>query len=173
MLFRSADAEGRNRSEAEAVARDCGAALTVECDVADHGRVGEAMRTIVDTLGGARITALNPVVDESYPVASGFEGRVRIQVGVHGMSGSEALVFARSRHGTSDFDRAARQQQVIAAVRAQSDLQAIGRNIIGLATALKDSIKTDFPQADLPQLLDLLGRVHPSGVRSVVFSPPT
>jgi len=128
---------------------------------------------IIDTLGGARITARNPVVDESYPIATGYEGRIRIQVGVHGMTGSEALIFARSRHGTSDFDRAARQQQVIAAVRAQSDLQAISHNVISLASALKDAIKTDFPQGDLPQLLDLIGRITTSGVRSVVFSPPT
>jgi 3-oxoacyl-[acyl-carrier protein] reductase len=54
-----ADTDGRNRAEAEAVARECDASLTVECDVADHDRVGETMRLIVDRLGGLDIVVNN------------------------------------------------------------------------------------------------------------------
>ncbi|NDC62478.1 MAG: 3-oxoacyl-ACP reductase FabG [Planctomycetia bacterium] len=46
-----ADADGRNRSDAESLAREIGAAMTVEADVADHAAVGKAMRAIVADLG--------------------------------------------------------------------------------------------------------------------------
>ena len=76
-------------------------------------------REIVDTLGGVRITTRNPVVDETYPAGVGYLRRIRMPVGVRTMDGQEALIFARSRHGSSDFGRAERQQEVIAAVRAE------------------------------------------------------
>jgi LCP family protein required for cell wall assembly len=130
-------------------------------------------REIVDTLGGVRITTRNPVVDETYPAGVGYLRRIRMPVGVRTMDGQEALIFARSRHGSSDFGRAERQQEVIAAVRAQTDIQAITANLPSLATTLEGAIKSDFPQSDLPRLLELLGRIENSSIKSIVFTPPT
>ena len=127
---------------------------------------------IVDALDGVRITARNPVTDDSYPLGGGKYARIHVLAGVHAMDGAEALIFARSRHGSSDFDRAARQQQVISAIRAQSDMAAITRNLPSLAVALKDSLKSDFPQQDLPLLLDLIAQIDAGSIRSLVFTPP-
>ena len=127
---------------------------------------------IVDALDGVRITARNPVADDSYPIGGGKYARIHVLAGVHAMDGAEALIFARSRHGSSDFDRAARQQQVISAIRAQSDMAAITRNLPSLAVALKDSLKSDFPQQDLPLLLDLIAQIDAGSIRSLVFTPP-
>ncbi len=129
-------------------------------------------KQIVDTLGGIRITTKNPIVDETYPAGAGHLRRIRMPVGVRTMDGQEALIFARSRHGSSDFGRAERQQQVIAAVRAQTDVEAIAANLPALASTLQDAIKSDFPQGDLPRLLELLGRVDASNLKSIVFAPP-
>ena len=129
-------------------------------------------KQIVDTLGGIRITTKNPIVDETYPAGVGYLRRIRMPVGVRTMNGQEALIFARSRHGSSDFGRAERQQQVIAAVRAQTDVEAIAANLPALASTLQDAIKSDFPQGDLPRLLELLGRVDASNLKSIVFAPP-
>lgn len=129
-------------------------------------------KQIVDTLGGIRITTKNPIVDETYPAGVGYLRRIRMPVGVRTMDGQEALIFARSRHGSSDFGRAERQQQVIAAVRAQTDVEAIAANLPALASTLQDAIKSDFPQGDLPRLLELLGRVDASNLKSIVFAPP-
>lgn len=80
-----ADADGRNRAEAEAVASDCGAALTVECDVADHGRVGEAMRSIVEQLGGLDVLVNNAGILRDRTLkkmtAADFEAVVRVNLG--------------------------------------------------------------------------------------------
>lgn len=129
-------------------------------------------KQIVDTLGGIRITTKNPIVDETYPAGVGYLRRIRMPVGVRTMDGQEALIFARSRHGSSDFGRAERQQQVIAAVRAQTDVEAIAANLPALASTLQDAIKSNFPQGDLPRLLELLGRVDASNLKSIVFAPP-
>ena len=129
-------------------------------------------KDIVDALGGVRLTARNPVSDDSYPVTDSIHGRIHILAGVHAMTGTDALIFARSRHGSSDFDRAARQQQVISAIRAQSDMTAISHNLPTLAAALKNSLKTDFPQQDLPLLLDLIAQIDAGSIRSIVFTPP-
>jgi LCP family protein required for cell wall assembly len=129
-------------------------------------------KQIVDTLGGIRITTKNPIVDETYPAGAGHLRRIRMPVGVRTMDGQEALIFARSRYGSSDFGRAQRQQQVIAAVRAQTDVEAIAANLPALASTLQDAIKSDFPQGDLPRLLELLGRVDAGNLKSIVFAPP-
>jgi len=129
-------------------------------------------KQIVDTLGGVRVVTKNPIVDETYPAGAGYLRRVRMPVGVATMTGQEALIFARSRHGSSDFGRAERQQQMIAAIRAQTDVQAVAANLPALAATLKDAIKSDFPQGDLPRLLELLGRVDATNLKSIVFAPP-
>lgn len=54
-----ADAAGKNRGEAEAVARETNAPLVLECDVSDHDRVGEMMQTVVERLGGLDIIVNN------------------------------------------------------------------------------------------------------------------
>ncbi len=54
-----ADPEGRNHADAEALAAECGAAMTVECDVADHDRVGAAMRAVVEREGGLDVIVNN------------------------------------------------------------------------------------------------------------------
>jgi hypothetical protein len=43
-----------------------------------------------------------------------------IQAGVQEMDGETALKYARSRHTTSDYDRAARQQQILAALQQKA-----------------------------------------------------
>ena len=69
-------------------------------------------RTVVDALGGVTVNVQVPVVDDYYP---GDDGTLRVYIptGVQHMSGSQALVYSRSRHGSNDFDRASRQQRVI------------------------------------------------------------
>ncbi len=54
-----ADAAGRNRVDAESLAAETAAAMTVECDVADHAAVGKAMAAIVERLGGIDILVNN------------------------------------------------------------------------------------------------------------------
>jgi LCP family protein required for cell wall assembly len=130
-------------------------------------------RKVVDALGGVTVNVQVPVVDDDYPGDNG-KLRVYIPTGVQHMSGAEALVYARSRHSSSDFDRAARQQRVILSLRQQADFATLARPDVlsALVKATKGAVKTDFPVAKLPQLIELAQRIDIGNVRSFVFTPP-
>ncbi len=82
--------------------------------------------TVIDALGGVTINVQSPVVDDDYPGDNG-PTRVYIPTGVQHMTGAQALIYARSRHGSDDFARGARQQRVILSVREQTDIAALAR----------------------------------------------
>ena len=79
----------------------------------------DGFKRIVDALGGVTVNVQVPVVDDAYPADNGELMRVYIPAGVRHMTGAEALVYARSRHGSSDFDRAQRQQRILVSLRDQ------------------------------------------------------
>ncbi len=126
---------------------------------------------VVDALGGVTINVQLPVVDDYYPGDKGAL-RVYIPTGVQHMTGAEALIYARSRHGSSDFDRASRQQRVILSLRQQADFLTLLQRLPELVASTKKAVKTDFPVARLPQLIELAGRIDAGNVRSYVFTPP-
>jgi LCP family protein required for cell wall assembly len=130
-------------------------------------------RRVIDALGGVTINVQVPVVDDDYPGDTG-KLRVYIPTGVQHMTGAEALVYARSRHGSSDFDRAARQQRVILSLRQQADFATLASADVraSLLKAVQGALKTDFPVDKLPQLIELAQRIDIGNVRSFVFTPP-
>jgi LCP family protein required for cell wall assembly len=132
----------------------------------------QGFRQVVDTLGGVTIDVQNPVVDDKYPGDNGTDLRVYIPAGPQHMTGAQALVYARSRHGSSDFDRAARQQRMILSIREQTSPQTVLDNLQPLLAALKSSFKTDIPLDQLPALIQLSSQVNTANIRSYVFSPP-
>jgi LCP family protein required for cell wall assembly len=95
-------------------------------------------REVVDILGGIDVQVPETLIDPEYPVedANGTflrNERFEVQKGLQHMDGETALRYARSRHSTSDFDRALRQQLVIAAIREK----ALKENYLSNPTALK------------------------------------
>ena len=128
-------------------------------------------KTVVDALGGVTVNVQVPVVDDYYPGEKGTI-RVYIQTGVQHMTGSQALVYARSRHGSSDFDRASRQQRVLLSLRQQADFATLIQRLPDLVQSTSQAVKTDFPIGKLPQLIDLASKIDIANVRSFVFSPP-
>jgi LCP family protein required for cell wall assembly len=133
-------------------------------------------RDVINTLGGVVIDVQVPVYDSKYPLDDG-RGATKLYVppGIQYMDGAQALAYARARHATSDFDRAARQQRVIASVRAQTDLSRLLTPgvITQLFQEVKDSVRTDVPQEMFPKLLGLAQRVDFDRRVSIVLSPPT
>ncbi len=131
----------------------------------------EGFKKIVDSLGGVTINVQNPVLDDQYP---GDRGRLRVYIptGVQYMTGSQALIYARSRHTSNDFDRAQRQQRIITSLREQIDPNRILANLPGVLAALKGTFRTDIPTSKLPQLIQLSSQIDATKIRSFVFSPP-
>ncbi len=107
----------------------------------------EGFTKAIDLLGGVDITVDKAIYDGLYPNANGGYTAYSIEAGEHHMTGAEALKFARSRESTTDFDRAARQQKILSAVREKiakldslMDLKELG----GLFQTAISYTKTDL-----------------------------
>lgn len=132
----------------------------------------DGFKRVIDALGGVTINVQLPVVDDRYPGEDGRLWRVYIPAGVQHMTGAEALVYARSRHGSSDFDRGQRQQRVLLSLRQQTEVAAVLPRLDELVDALKSAVRTDIPVGELPKLLSLAEAVDTRAIRSYVFAPP-
>jgi LCP family protein required for cell wall assembly len=137
----------------------------------------EGFRKVVDALGGVTINVQKPVVDDYYPGEKGELLRVYIPTGVQHMSGAQALIYARSRHGkngvgSDDYDRGARQQRLLVSLVAQTNVSALLPNLDKLIAAGKKAVQTDIPTSVLPRLLGLADKVDIKDIRSYVFAPP-
>ena len=65
--------------------------------------------------------------------------------GEYHMDGATALAYARSRHGSSDFARAKRQQQLLTAI-APGDLSPQNiANLPNIITAMAGVVHTELP----------------------------
>jgi LCP family protein required for cell wall assembly len=132
----------------------------------------EGFKKVVDDLGGVTINVQVPVLDDNYPSDTGRSARVYIPAGIQHMTGAEALVYARSRHGSDDFDRGARQQRVLTSLREQADIPTLIPRIPELLADARSLVSTDIPRDQLAALAGLAGSVDAKNIRSYVFSYP-
>ena len=77
----------------------------------------EGFEKLIDAIGGIQVEVKSAIHDEKYPDNNYGYMTVDIPAGLQHMDGKTALQYARARHGSSDFSRARRQQQVLRAVR--------------------------------------------------------
>ena len=114
---------------------------------------------LIDTIGGVLIDVPAPLLDSSFPTDDyGYE-RIFIPAGLQILDGKTALKYARSRHGSSDFDRAQRQQMLLRAVVATIQRRGLIDQVGVLTTFIEEvrrSIKTTLPIDDPAVLRDLL-----------------
>jgi LCP family protein required for cell wall assembly len=74
---------------------------------------------VVDAVEGIDIYVDEAIYDGTYPNKTGGYDPYSIDVGHYHMSGEEALKYARSRHSSSDFVRAERQQKILNSLRVK------------------------------------------------------
>jgi LCP family protein required for cell wall assembly len=135
----------------------------------------DGFKTVVDTVGGVTVDVQVPVSDDKYPSSDG-RGALNLYIppGIQHMDGAEALAYARARTKTNDFDRAARQQRLVRALRERVDLASllVPGHLEAIVGALKEAIRTDVPAEMLPRLITLGQEIDLTRARSLVFSPP-
>lgn len=71
----------------------------------------------VDLIGGIDVNVERAIYDPQYPDMNYGYDPFYLNPGLQHLDGATALKYARSRHGSDDIDRAARQQQVLYAIR--------------------------------------------------------
>lgn len=128
----------------------------------------------VDAIGGVDVQVERAVADphyyNEYDALTGFY----IEPGPHHMDGSTALAFVRSRQGEgdNDFTRAARQQQMLEALRQKLTAGSLLANLPGLLDAVRNTIATDVPQDRFPQLARAVQEADISRLEQAVLEPP-
>ena len=132
----------------------------------------QGFRQVIDAVGGVTINVQIPVSDDRFPGDNGQLMRLYIPSGIQYMDGVAALRYARSRHGSTDFDRGQRQQRVLLSLREQVDPQNIIPRLPELIAAVKKTVRTDIPLSQMDELLGLASQVDTKDIRSYVFAPP-
>lgn len=128
-----------------------------------------AFVTLVDQIGGIDVYVEKPINDPLYPDYSYGYDPLYIEAGWHHFDGEMALKYARTRHGSSDFDRARRQQQVLTAildrVTSYELLPQLARSAPELYETLADSVDTDLALDQILALANLASAVEPETIR--------
>jgi polyisoprenyl-teichoic acid--peptidoglycan teichoic acid transferase len=88
------------------------------------------------------------------------------------LDGYHALWFARSREGSSDYERMARQRCVMTAMLQQVNPQTMLTKFRDVAKASAQVVSTDIPEADLGTFVELGLKAKGEKVTSVQFVPP-
>ena len=114
---------------------------------------------VIDALGGINVDVPYEIVDPEYPDDNYGVMTVRFPAGEQHLDGVRALQYARTRHGSSDFERARRQQQVVRAALDKVLSAEVLPKLPRLARALSDSVQTN---AEPDLILALAGFVRQS-----------
>ncbi len=133
-----------------------------------------AFREAVDQVGGVDINVKTAITDPTFPTDDGRGiTTYHINAGPHHLNGEQALQFVRSRHTTSDFDRAARQQQLMLAIKDKVLSFATLLNPLKINSLLKtagDHIRTDIGINEGRKLLDIASQVPAANVSRAALS---
>jgi LCP family protein required for cell wall assembly len=133
---------------------------------------------LVDAVGGVDVNVTKAFYDEEYDGLGVNAENVQgwgVEVGPQHFNGWEALAYSRARKadGESDFTRAARQQEVLLALRekimADGSLLA---NLPQLLEAFGDLVKTDLPTDRLPDLAAIADEMDPGAIYRTVLKKP-
>jgi LCP family protein required for cell wall assembly len=124
---------------------------------------------VVDAVGGVIIDVDWPVKDDEYPTNDYGYQRIYFAPGPQLMDGPTALMYARSRHGMSDFARAGRQQKVLVSLRNRSlQLNMLAR-APDLAGIIQKSLTTNLSPVQLLPLAKLISQIDRDRINNLVI----
>ncbi|MCU1473863.1 LCP family protein [Amnibacterium sp.] len=133
-----------------------------------------AFGALIDAMGGVTID-----VKERLPIGGGVDAngnptgvKVWIEKGVQHMNGNRAMWYARSRHGTSDYDRMARQRELETAMLHQMSPVTLLTRLEAIGKAGSAAVTTDIPQGLLGELAGVAVKARGQKTTTVEFVPP-
>ncbi|MDO5645279.1 MAG: LCP family protein [Dermabacter sp.] len=127
----------------------------------------KGFQDLVDAVGGVDIE-----VERNIPIGGGnspVEGYV--EKGWQHLDGYHALWYARSREGSSDFDRNCRQQRMVRTVAEEANVTSVVLAFPRLVSATERNIETDIPAERLDAFTELGLRVQKGGFKSYPINP--
>lgn len=126
---------------------------------------------LVDALGGIEIDVPQTIVDEAYPTSDYGYTTIVIQAGRQRMDGETALIYARTRHAGTDFDRSQRQQQILRALLATAARPAAWLRLPAAWAVARATFETNLSEIDLATILLASLRAGPEGLETAAVGP--
>jgi LCP family protein required for cell wall assembly len=127
-------------------------------------------KQLVDALGGLTVN-----VKERLPIGGQLDDTSDaigwIETGVQRLDGYHALWYARSRHGTSDYSRMARQREIEQLILKKLTPSYALTHFEALAEAAKTLVDTDIPDGMAATYFDLVLNSRDKKSRSVELVP--
>ena len=136
----------------------------------------QGFEEVVDALGGITVDVDQTIIDDAYPSAAGSDylfDPFYLQAGTQELDGETTLKYVRSRHNTSDFDRAARQQQVLEALKDKALSMGVLTNpakIKDVYWAISRNFETDMSLAEMVSLVEFAEKLTGDSVLSAVLN---
>lgn len=127
----------------------------------------------INDVGGIDVNVPKAIYDSTYPNNSHGYSVFSVKAGEQHMSGATALKYARSRHTTSDFDRALRQQLVITAFKEKISSLGFLTNpakVMSLIETLGKHVRTDLSPWEIGKMAEIFKGLDLSKVNSAVLS---
>jgi len=125
--------------------------------------------SVVDIIGGIDVYVEETINDPLYPNYNYGYDPLYIEAGWHHFDGEMSLKYARTRHGSSDFDRARRQQQVMSAILEKVTsvdlLPDLAKNGPEIYKLLEASVQTDMALDQMLALANLATQVDREQIR--------
>ena len=151
-----------------AMSKAVGRALRVEID--NYVVLGfEGVKRLVNAVGGVDVVLDKVIRDPVYWLSPTKRG-VTFKAGKNHLNGDRALIFARTRKADNDFERARRQQKLVAA--AVGSVKKLGLlQLPELISIARDYVKTDLPLAQAPQIFEIVGSAKTKKATGIVFGP--
>lgn len=123
----------------------------------------------IDTVDGVTVDVKKPLVDASMAWENNNNSTL-VPAGQQQMDGKEALLYARSRHSSSDFDRSERQRQLLVALKQKILTLGTFSNPVkldGLASVFGKNVYSDLSTKAALRLYDIMKKVDDSTVQSL------
>jgi LCP family protein required for cell wall assembly len=135
----------------------------------------DGFRRIIDAVGGVDVNVQRAIQDARYDWLDGSPLGFFLSAGKHHMDGRLALAYVRSRYGVgdNDFTRAARQQQLLVALRQKLTNPAMLTKLPDILKVAGDTIRTNFPADRVDEMVALARGVDEAAIQRFVLQPPT
>jgi LCP family protein required for cell wall assembly len=133
----------------------------------------QGFRKMIDAVGGVTVDNPRAINDPRYEWLDGTYG-FYLDAGKVKLNGRNALAYARSRQGVgdSDFTRAARQQQLLVALRNKLTSPDMVTKLPDIIRAAGDTVRTNLPTNRFEEFITLARQVDTGAIKRQVITYP-
>jgi len=134
-----------------------------------------AFKVLVDTLGGVTVNVPEQLYDPTIAWENGYNPIIA-RKGIQTMDGKKALLYAKSRQTSSDFERAERQRLLFVAIKDKGLSVGTYSNplkVLQLLDGLGENVYTDFDTGSIKCLYKQISEVPSASITSLdLVTPP-